>query len=38
MQRFLKTVDDSVGGPVNEEFWDELKLHDPLAAEIDELC
>jgi hypothetical protein len=35
MQRFLKTVDDSVGSPVNEEFWNDLKLRDPLAAEID---
>ena len=38
MQRFQKTVEDRVGGTVDEEFWDDLKLRDPLAAELDELC
>lgn len=35
MQHFLKSTEDLVGGPVENAFWDDLVLNDPLAAELD---
>ena len=35
MQRFLETADDRAGNPMDTEVWNDLKLHDPLAAELD---
>ena len=37
MQRFLNTADARRGNPVDEEAWNELKLRDPLAAELDSM-
>jgi hypothetical protein len=34
MERFLETVDDCAGGPVDVEAWNNLMAHDPLAAEL----
>lgn len=35
MQRFRKTADDQVGGPVDPQFWRNQVQIDPLAAELE---
>ena len=38
MRRFIKGTEDIGGGAVDAEFWNELTMTDPLAAELDAIC
>lgn len=38
IERLLKGTEDSMGGPVDEHFWNGLVERDPLAVEIEAVC